>query len=350
MPIIISKKGKKTVRLEKESFRHEEELQKYIYENPESIPFEDIKENVQFLVVEREFPVSVGSIDVILLDSEGDIYIIETKLYKNQDKRFVLAQVLDYGASLWEMYDDPEDFIHKLDEKVRDKSGESLLEKIEKSLGSSKDILDSIKQNLSSGTFKFIILMDKVPVHLKNLIMYINQNSQFSIYAVELDYYTHEDQKILIPHVFGAESIKKAVSISGRKKWNEESFFKAAEENPEALDAIKKIYDFSKELADEISWGTGSSSGSFNPKFYSTSKRSIFSVWTDGSLTVNFGWLNDNDDTLQWRERFRKELSEIKGLTNKISKSGEYPVISFKTWIPVVDEIILLLKKHLSLK
>lgn len=350
MPIIISKKGKKTVRLEKESFGQEEELQKYIYENPESIPLEDIKENVQFLVVEREFPVSVGSIDLILLDSEGDIYIIETKLYKNKDKRFVLAQVLDYGASLWEMYDDPEDFIRKLDEKVIDKSGESLLEKIEKSLGSSKDILDSIKQNLSSGTFKFIILMDKVPVHLKNLIMYINQNSQFSIYAVELDYYTHEDQKILIPHIFGAESKKKAVSISGRKKWNEESFFNAAEENPEALDAIKKIYEFSKEMADEISWGSGVSSGSFNPKFHSISKRSIFSIWTDGSLTVNFGWLDDNDDTLQWRERFRKELSDINGLTNKMLKSGDYPVISFKTWIPVVDEIILLLKKHLPLK
>lgn len=40
-------------------------------------------------------------IDAVALDQNGDIYLIETKLYKNPDKRQVIAQVLDYGASLW---------------------------------------------------------------------------------------------------------------------------------------------------------------------------------------------------------------------------------------------------------
>lgn len=350
MPIIISKNGKDAKRLDKTSFKQEEELQKYIYNNPDSIPLDEIKEDVQFLVVDREFPISVGSIDVLEIDSEGDIYILETKLYKNPDKRLVLAQVLDYGASLWRFYDDPDDFIQKLDQRVRDKTGIGLIEKLENSFGNSEEILGNIKQNLSDGTFKFIILMDKVPSHLKDLILFINQNSQFSIYATELEYYTHEGYEILIPHIFGAESKKKIVSISERKKWDEESFFNAAKRTPDAYDAIKKLYDFSQKKADEIKWGTGAATGSFNPKFHSISERSIYTVWSDGRLTLNFGWLYDTENTLQWREKLRDELKEINSISAYIPKSLEnkYPILPPKVWTPIIDDFISILAKLLE--
>jgi len=45
MPIIISKNGKDAKRVERTSFKQEEELQKYIFENPDCIPLEDIKED-----------------------------------------------------------------------------------------------------------------------------------------------------------------------------------------------------------------------------------------------------------------------------------------------------------------
>ena len=48
MPIIISKNGKDAKRIEKISFKKEEDLLKYISNNPDCIPIEDIKENVQF--------------------------------------------------------------------------------------------------------------------------------------------------------------------------------------------------------------------------------------------------------------------------------------------------------------
>ncbi len=350
MAIIISKKGKNAKRLEKTSFEQEEELQKYIFNNPACISLDEIKEDVQFLVVDREFPISVGSIDVLEVDSEGDIYILETKLYKNPDKRFVLAQVLDYGASLWKFYEDPDDFVQKLDQRVRDKTGTGLVEKLENSFGNSEEILSNIKQNLSDGTFKFVILMDKVHSHLKDLILFINQNSQFSIYAVELEYYTHEDYEILIPHVFGAEIKKKIVSISERKKWDEESFFNAAKMTPGAYDAIKKLYDFSHKNADEIKWGTGAATGSFNPKFHSVSERSIYTVWSDGRLTLNFGWLYDTKKSLQWSEKLRDELREIKSILKYIPKSLErkYPIIPPKAWNPVVDDFINILTKLLK--
>ena len=295
--------------------------------------------------MDKEFPAGPGSIDILEVDSEGDIYIVETKLYKNPDKRFVLAKVLDYGASLWGLYNDPDEFIQKLNQRLTEKTGTGLLERIESSFGSNEEITINMKQNIATGNFKFIILMDMVPSHLKNLILYINQNSQFNVYAVEMEYYVHEDHEILIPHVFGAESKKKMVSaVSERKKWDEESFFKAAKLVPEAYEAISKLYEFSKAKADEIAWGTGAVTGSFNPKFHTISERSIYSVWSNGQLTVSFKWLDDNEETLKWREELLSELRRIKPLASYIPNDvNRYPVIPPKAWNPVVDELIKVL-------
>lgn len=349
MPIIISKDWKNAKRLRQTTFENEEELQKYIFNNPESIPLEEINEDVQFLVVDREFPLKEGSIDVLEVDSEGDIYIIETKLYKNPDKRFVLAQVLDYGASLWNFYENPEKFIQKLDQRLINKTKKGLNDIIGGNFGNTEEILDNIKQNVINGTFKFVILMDKVPQNLKNLILFINQNSQFNVYLVEMEYYKHEDYEILIPHVFGAESKKKVISVSRRKKWDENSFFEDAKRKPAFYDAVRKLYKFSQQKANEISWGTGSTTGSFNPKFHSISKRSIYTVWSDGRLTINYGWLDDNEHMIQFREKLLFELKKIKSIANYVRKSGnKYPIIPPIAWTPVVEKLMGMIKKLLE--
>ena len=349
MPIIISKNGKGARRVEKTSFKQEEELQKYIFENPDCIPIEDIKEDVQFVILDREFPVSVGSIDALGVDSEGDIYIIETKLYKNPDKRRVLAQVLDYGAALWDLYKSPDDFISLIDQRLIDKTEEGLVEKLESIFGGSEGIIDNIKQNLLNGSFRFIILMDEVPSALKNLILYINQNSQFSVYSVELEYYKYEEYEILIQDVFGAE-VKKKATATRRKQWDESSFFKEVEENldEESIKAVKKLYEFSRENAEEISWGTGFETGSYNPKFHKISNRAIYTVRSDGKFTIN-RWPEDNEDTRKWKDNLCNELIKIKEISKYITKSMNktYITIPPEAWIPVVDEIIKILDNML---
>lgn len=352
MPIIILKNGKNAEKLNKMSFREEAELQKYIFENPDIIPLEEIKENVKFTVLDKEFPVNVGSIDILGVDDEGDLYIIETKLYKNPDKRQVLAQVLDYGASLWESFgSDPDLFVQKLDQKL-EKSNDGLRKKLE-DFGNVDEVIEGMKQSISNGIFRFIILMDIVHQSLKNLILFMNQNSQFSIYAVKLEYYVHEGEgyEILIPHVFGAES-KKKIPVK-RKKWDEDSFFRDARNRIEVgCEAVRKLYDFSKKYADEISWGTGSTIGSFNPKFHSISKRSIFTVKSNGYLSINFGWLNDDEDTIKWRAKLLEKLKQVEWLADKIPQSAEekWVGLTIDIWGPNVDEIIILLKEVLEVK
>jgi len=215
MSIIISKNLKNAVKIDRASFALEDNLQQYIYDNPESIPLYDIKEDIRLLILAREFPTASGPIDAVGVDRDGEIYLVETKLYKNPDKRMVVAQVLDYGASLWKTYTDLDVFLSQLESHVTKKFGKTLQERVREFFNLAEEEVsrfnENLTDNLNDGNFKFVVLMDQIHNQLKDLIIFINQNSRFNIYGVELEYYKYEAYEILIPKLFGAQ-VKKDVA------------------------------------------------------------------------------------------------------------------------------------------
>ena len=221
MAIIISENGKNAKKLESAGFGLEDKLQQYIYDNPESIPVYDIREDIRLLILAREFPTNSGPIDALGVDQDGTIYVVETKLYKNSDKRLVIAQALDYGASMWRHATDFDDFSNTLETKVQQQFGIGLQAKLQEFFALDDEfagtLLQNVPTNLSAGKFKFVVLMDQLHDRLKDLIIFINQNSQFDVYAVELDYYKHEQYEIIIPKLYGAEVKKDVTSTHGRK-------------------------------------------------------------------------------------------------------------------------------------
>lgn len=216
MSIIISQHGKNATRLDRTEFGLEERIQEYIHENPESIPLYDIREDIQLLILAREFATGSGPIDAVAIDQDGQLYLVETKLYKNADKRTVLAQVLDYGASLWKYHTNFDDFVLQLNRHVQLKWNLSVSEKIQEYFQLDETqthaVLDAMQSHLGEGSFKFVVLMDTLHDRLKDLILYVNQNSKFDVYGVELEYYQHENFEILIPKLFGAEVKKEVVA------------------------------------------------------------------------------------------------------------------------------------------
>src|SRR6266498_3609122 len=227
MSIIISQKGKNAQKIDKSDFEREGYLQNYVHENPESIPVYEIEEDKRLFVVAREFPTESGPIDALAIDKDGDIYVVETKLYKNPDKRTVVAQALDYGASLWR-HSGYDKFITIVNNEINKKFSISFEEKIKDFFGIDDEeivsILDAIKNNLQQGIIKFVILMDSIHERLKDLIVYINQNSQFDIYAVQMEYYKFEKYEIMIPKLFGVE-VKKNVGTRSSLNWDRQRFF-----------------------------------------------------------------------------------------------------------------------------
>jgi hypothetical protein len=121
MAIIVSKSGKNASVIERSSIEKEDYLQAYVYGNPDSIPIYEIKKDKKFLVVAREYETVSGPIDALAVDADGDIYIVETKLYKNPDKRKVIAQALDYGASIWRHSRDFDLIMEKFDNEIEKK-------------------------------------------------------------------------------------------------------------------------------------------------------------------------------------------------------------------------------------
>ncbi len=350
MSIIISTNGDKAVRLDKTSFDKEKFLQEYIYKNPESIPLYDIKEDIRLLVLAREFRTESGPIDAIGIDGSGELYIIETKLYTNADKRNVIAQALDYGASLWNHSNDFNEFLATLDEHTQKVFKLKTIEKIKEFFGLTDEdvqlVIEKAKSNLNDGIFHFVVLMDRVDDRLKDLIRFVNQNSQFDIYAVEFEYYKHEKQEIIIPKIFGAE-VKKDIAVSSsssgeRRKWNEELLLADAKNNysDKEYTAFKKIYDFSKEKADYVKYGTGNKYGSFNPVFEKICSRSLYTLGTDGRMSFNFEWIKNNDiQEVEFIDKYAKAMKDI-GFTIPDNYREVRPSVLSDEWANRADEFI----------
>jgi hypothetical protein len=354
MAIIISKMGKDAKKIERSSFEQEDYLQRYMYENTDILPLYDIKEDIRLLIVAREFPTNCGAIDALGIDNDGNIYIIETKLYKNPDKRLVVAQVLDYGASLWHSYNNFNEFVKQIDKQINKLFNVNLNQKFKDFFGIIDDevsiLLENLKENLSNGNFKFVVVMDKLHSQLKDLIVFINQNSRFDIFGIEMEYYKYEDYEIIIPKLFGSE-VKKEIGISTcvgtRKKWDEESFFEDAKiklkENE--MKSVMTLYEFSKENADQISWGTGTVRASFNSKFSKISAKSLYTVFSDGTLQINFGWLKDSEITQKYRDEFKKELEKLEGFVIPYDYQNKWVPVSIEIWGSKVNEFIKIIKE-----
>ena len=272
MTIIISKRCKNAKKIERSCFVNEDYLQKYISDNPESIPLYEIKEDVQLLILAREFPTHSGPIDAIGIDKDGDIYIIETKLYKNADKRIVVAQSLDYGAALWKHSNNFNEFVSIVEKSIQKTFNCSLNQKIQEHFGLSSEetsqLLDTMQSNLNDGILHFVILMDRLDYRLKDLILYVNQNSQFDIYAVEFEFYKHELNEIIIPKIFGAEVKKDVFTKSNKISWNWELFKeRLGEIGEEEVEVAYQIKKWSENNNIEIYWSTNKI-GSYIMCFY----------------------------------------------------------------------------------
>ena len=167
----------------------------------------------------------------------------------------VVAQVLDYGASLWHSYNDFNEFLNVINEEINKKFDVSLRHKFENFFGlADEDVstqIENIKRNLNEGNFRFVVLMNKLHDKLKDLIVFINQNSRFDIFGVELEYYKYKDFEVMIPKLFGSEVKKEVGNTAKRKYWNWESFSQQRLQNfgDEVVMVARSIIDFAEKNA-----------------------------------------------------------------------------------------------------
>lgn len=348
MSVIVTKQGQPARRIEAGKIPQETSLQDYIVQNPEALPLSDLRDDLLFLIVAREFPTVSGPIDALGLDDEGNLYVIETKLYRNSDKRRVLAQLLDYGAALWKHEGDPRSFRERLDQAARRTLEADLATKVGEAFGIDSEATDNLlataEKQVSEGSFRFVVLMDHLDDRLKNLISFINENSKFDVYGIELEFYRFDGYEITIPKLYGAEARKEVRVSNTRPRWTEETYFADAAEHlgAEQVESLQRLYKFAIGHADRVTWGTGVTVGSFNLKYDGLSPtRSILTAYSQGALDFNFKWLHAADEPLPEEAHvLAKRLGDLEGWSLPANYADTFFRIPVEIWVPQVDEVI----------
>jgi len=347
MSIIVSEEGENARRLEPTSITQEDYLQTYIKNNPHTIPIDEIKEDLRLLILAREFEVSSGRIDALGIDQDGNIYVIETKLAKNPDKRYVIAQALDYGAALWRDYENNDDFIGDLDRAVVKTFSSTISDKVQDFFGAEIEdvttLLQIVRQNMSAGDFRFVVLMDRIEDRLKNLITFVNRNSKFTIYGVEMEFYKFDKYEILMPKLYGAEVTKEvnAPKPTGTKhKWDETLFFAKAENQVSALvlDGLRKLYEFSMKSA-TVNWGR-SLTGTFSVKFvHLNPKKGFYTVYSDGKLELDLAW-HESEQAVAVANKLRQKLKLLPNLDTGKNFEQQHVTLRAEDWTPQAVDVI----------
>lgn len=195
---------------ESKSGFNEDWLQKVLYDNPQTYPVENpLKSNLKIISLGREINSGSGYIDILLLTSEAELIIVETKLWRNPEKsRTVLAQVIDYAKELanWG-YDDLNNAViaaqrnQKLDKTL------SLKEIIKTKFFNQNqtDFIDILTQNLQQGLLKLSIIGDKISPNLLLLSDTIQSSPglNFSLSLIEMKLFKYNEDIILIPDIVG---------------------------------------------------------------------------------------------------------------------------------------------------
>jgi hypothetical protein len=349
MKILIRRNGMKDWKLANPiKAKAEVDLQDLILESPSLIPVDEIREDISPLVVavdEIGLPGS-GATDVLAFNSDGDIVIIECKLAANpESKRKVVGQILEYGAYLWEM-----DY-KEVNSRIKKKTGKDLSELVRVAIGKEagetgkkdeipeeettaqeweeEDFRKSVEENLNNGSFILVIVVDEINEDLRKIIRFINEcsKSAFSFHALEINRFQSANIEVLVPYLHGIST--KLPPEPKRKTWTEEEFFKVLmEKAPDAVDTVKKIYEWANTVkGGGVSFGMGKGIGTFKFNLMKDDKEfTIFIVYTGGRIALHYRSISDKAGK-EIAEEFHKRLQEIPTFKKIPSDLSKYPEI-----------------------
>jgi hypothetical protein len=303
--------------VESATYNAENELQKLLAESPSLISIDEIRDGIAPLVVavrEIGLPGS-GSTDIVAFNATGDIAVIECKLAANAEiKRKVIGQVLEYGSYLWGMTYD------QLDSQIKNRIGTNLADLVRAKVVDSdewdeEEFRRAIAATLTDGTFILVIAVDEMNPELSRTVRFLNNcgNPAFAFAALEIRRFHSGTTEILVPDVLGQDT--KPTNTSTRTPWAEDSFFKSVK--PELLSEIRGIYDWAKQDADQVTFGTGKGAGAFVAKYLRKDGKpvSVFVVRTNGVFSIVFGHIKSRlPESLV--DEFRQAISAIPSLAD----------------------------------
>lgn len=239
------------------AYSDEQSLQSLIEQSPDLLPG---SAGAPMAVANEVAIPQIGSVDLVGVDAAGTITLVECKLKANPEiRRGVVGQIFAYASGFWGLS------YEEFDAAFTARAGAPLVQRVAE-VGleewDEEAFRANVAANLASGRFRLVIAVDEITDELKGIVRYINQhtNSDLQFLAVELRYIADDGFEILVPTVFGEESIQnKGASATAKRKWEEQSVLAALEKlcSPSGFVAARRLYDYAKEHAVGFNWNTG---------------------------------------------------------------------------------------------
>ncbi|TKJ47083.1 hypothetical protein CEE34_05595 [Candidatus Aerophobetes bacterium Ae_b3a] len=370
MPHILVVEGDKRTPVEGRKFVVETDLQNCLEKFPELIPLKEIDpESPPLLAIGREVSLPQGAvIDLMYVDAAGILTIVETKLARSyQAHRAVIGQIVEYASYIlkWTA-EDIERIANEYLSSNRLRSqyqGKKLREIIPKLARESvpeqgerfpaEDFKSNLERNLREGRIRLIIGIDEVVEPLRETVIFLNSFSTFDIFLLQVRRFQETNKReIFVPSLFGYAP----KAISQLSLWDFEKFFAHAKSRCKEplVDVMEDLYRFSEDRADEVLWGRGTVTGSFT--FYKKrgdERISLFAVYSDGRICVNFGAWKAKGIDEKVRNLVREKLNQIPGIKISSEKIDRYPSFDAKTLtrdtsIKIFKEVILFLVDEIT--
>jgi hypothetical protein len=291
------------------------------------------------------------SVDHLFLDQDAIPTLVEVKRSKDtRIRREVVGQMLDYAANAVVYW--PVERIRAQFEVTCQSQGREGEKALAEFLGPEADpeeYWQKMKTNLQAGKVRLVFVADKIPPELQRIVEFLNsQMDPAEVLALEVKQFLGQGLKTLVPRVIGQMAMDKPKSGREAKQWDEASFFLDLESRREIEESkvASKILEWAKARNLRIWWGKGKKFGSFFPMFdYKGNSYFLFSIWTYGTIEVQFQWMKTRSpfDNEGKRLELLQRLNEIPGISLPPDAINRRPSLGLST---LLDEAVL--KKFLN--
>lgn len=180
-------------------------LQNLIHDHPGILPVNEIEPGFgELIAVAKEVSTKHGPIDNLMVTPEGNIVLIEVKLWRNPEaRRKVVAQALDYASCLFEMgYEEFERTILATDFGPLPKP-KRLHDLIAHKDGALEEaaFIDAVTTNLRRGRALILVVGDGIRTETERLasLLQSHAGAHFTFALIELALFRHGDETLVLP-------------------------------------------------------------------------------------------------------------------------------------------------------
>ena len=208
--------------------------------------------------------------------------------------------------------------------------------------------------NLRQGRVRLMFVADRIPPELRRMAEFLNdQLTHTEVLAVEVRRYVGPSGiSAFVPFVRNATEKAREVKAGAtprRNRWREDDFIASLDAilDVPAREAAKRLYDALRARSTSINYGTGKSP-SFSPRLPNIGFGSVLTLWANGSLSMNYGYLQTVGALGPHREWLSQALSPLFGEDVFDPSEVRYPLYSPERWAPHVEVLIARLEEMMG--